>query len=158
MAALASVLQARRDYVAAEALYQEVLAIRTKTLGPGHHQVAYALLGIGHARQNQNNFEGAEKSYREALAIEQKGFGQEHQFVAEVLKHLSYLNQMKPLSFREQRMLERSRYLVVSELAAVCRQPECNIEPRVDDALTKACSRHDSRPVGRVRAAAAGVH
>jgi len=78
--------------------------------------------------------------------------------VAEVLKHLSYLNQMKPLSFREQRMLERSRYLVVSELAAVCRQPECNIEPRVDDALTKACSRHDSRPVGRVRAAAAGVH
>lgn len=78
--------------------------------------------------------------------------------VAEVLKHLSYLNQMKPLSFREQRMLERSRYLVVSELAAVCRQPECNIEPRVDDALTKACTRHDARPMGRVRAAAAGVH
>jgi CarD family transcriptional regulator len=78
--------------------------------------------------------------------------------VAEVLKHLSYLAQMKPLSFREQRMLERSRYLVVSELAAVCRQPECNIEPRVDDALAKACSRHDSRPVPRVRAAAAGVH
>jgi hypothetical protein len=28
----------------------------------------------------------------------------------------------------------------------------------VDDALAKACSRHDHRPVGRVRAAAAGVH
>ena len=40
--------------------------------------------------------------------------------VAEVLKHLSYLSRLKPLSFREQRMLERSRYLVVSELAAVC--------------------------------------
>ena len=78
--------------------------------------------------------------------------------VAEVLKHLNYLSQMKPLSFREQRMLERSRYLVVSELAAVCRQPECNIEPRVDDALAKACSRHDHRPVSRVRAAAAGAH
>src|SRR5205807_9294853 len=39
--------------------------------------------------------------------------------VAEVLKHLTYLSHSKPLSFREQRMLERSRYLVVSELAAV---------------------------------------
>src|SRR5207249_11480781 len=75
--------------------------------------------------------------------------------VAEVLKHLSYLSQIKPLSFREQRMFERSRYLVVSELAAVCRQPECNIEPRVDDALARACSRHDQRPNGRVRVAAA---
>src|SRR3954471_12918295 len=78
--------------------------------------------------------------------------------VANVLKHLTYLSNIKPLSFREQRMLERSRYLVVSELAAVCRQPECSVEPRVDDALTKACSRHDHRPVGRARAAAAGVH
>src|SRR5229473_5574874 len=30
--------------------------------------------------------------------------------VACVLKHLSYLSQVKPLSFREQRMFERSRY------------------------------------------------
>src|SRR5712692_8446629 len=78
--------------------------------------------------------------------------------VAEVLKHLSYLSQIKPLSFREQRMLERSRYLVVSELAAVCRQPECSIEPRVDDALTQACSRHNRQSSVRVRVAAAGVH
>ena len=31
--------------------------------------------------------------------------------VADVLKHLTYLSNLKPLSFREQRMLERSRYL-----------------------------------------------
>jgi len=78
--------------------------------------------------------------------------------VAEVLKHLSYLSRLKPLSFREQRMLERSRYLVVSELAAVCRQPECNIEPRVDNALAQAWTRHDRRSVGRARVAVAGVH
>ena len=78
--------------------------------------------------------------------------------VAEVLKHLSYLNQIKPLSFREQRMLERSRYLVVSELAAVCRQPECNIAPRVDQALAQACSSHVRRPDGRTRVAVAGAH
>ena len=29
--------------------------------------------------------------------------------VADVLKHLTYLSNLKPLSFREQRMLERSR-------------------------------------------------
>jgi len=76
---------------------------------------------------------------------------------AEVLKHLTYLNQQKPLSFREQRMLERARYLVISELAAVCRQPQCNIEPRVEQALTRACLKHEGRPVkARVAVAAAG--
>ena len=66
--------------------------------------------------------------------------------VANVLKHLTYLSHTKPLSFREQRMLERSRYLVISELAAVCRQPECNITPRVEDALARACTKHDRQP------------
>ena len=77
---------------------------------------------------------------------------------AEVLKHLTYLNQLKPLSFREQRMLERSRYLVVSELAAVCRQPECNIEPRVDQAIARACTKHDRRPARTRAAGAASGH
>src|SRR5258708_3925388 len=76
---------------------------------------------------------------------------------ADVLKHLTYLNHLKPLSFREQRMLERSRYLVISELAAVCRQPECNIEPRVEEALSKACNRHDRQPaLAQVAGAASG--
>ena len=77
--------------------------------------------------------------------------------VAEVLKHLTYLNHQKPLSFREQRMLERARYLVVSELAAVCRQPECNVEIKVDQALTRACSKHERRPAARARALGASV-
>jgi CarD family transcriptional regulator len=75
---------------------------------------------------------------------------------ADVLKHLTYLSNLKPLSFREQRMLERARYLVISELAAVCRQPECNIEPRVEEALSRACLKHDRRPV-RARAAGAAA-
>jgi len=79
--------------------------------------------------------------------------------VAEVLKHLNFLSHSKPLSFREQRMLERAHYLVVSELAAVCRQPECNIEPRVNDALSQACARHEGKGNGFARrAAAAGAH
>ena len=77
--------------------------------------------------------------------------------VANVLKHLTYLSHLKPLSFREQRMVERARYLVVSELAAVCRQPECNIEPRVEEALAKACAKHEHRPL-RAHAAAAAAN
>jgi len=76
---------------------------------------------------------------------------------ADVLKHLTYLSHLKPLSFREQRMLERARYLVISELAAVCRQPECNIEPRVEQALARACAKHDRRPATRARAASAAA-
>src|SRR5918999_5225539 len=73
--------------------------------------------------------------------------------VAGVLKNLTYLSHLKPLSFREQRMLERARYLVISELAAVCRQPECNVTPRVEQALARACAKHQRRPA-RTRAAA----
>ncbi len=74
--------------------------------------------------------------------------------VADVLKNLTYLSHIKPLSFREQRMLERARYLVISELAAVCRQPECKVEPRVEQALARACTKHERRPA---RAHAAGA-
>ena len=76
--------------------------------------------------------------------------------VADVLKNLTYLSHLKPLSFREQRMLERARYLVISELAAVCRQAECNVEPRVDQALERACAKHERRPA-RTRAVGAAV-
>lgn len=69
--------------------------------------------------------------------------------VAEVLKNLTYLSQLKPLSFREKRMLERARYLVVSELSTVCRKQECVVEPLVDEALNKSCSKHRAGGVTR---------
>ena len=74
--------------------------------------------------------------------------------VSEVLKTLTYLSLRKPLSFREKRMLERARFLVVSEIAMVWRKTEPNIEQLVDDALSKACSKH-TKNVARVAAAAA---
>lgn len=75
--------------------------------------------------------------------------------VAEVLKTLTYLNQLKPLSFREKRMLERARFLVVSELAIACRKPETLVGPMVDEALRKACAKH-TRRAERAAMAAAG--
>jgi CarD family transcriptional regulator len=54
--------------------------------------------------------------------------------VAAVLKSLLILNQTKSLSFREKKMLERARYLLVSELAIA---RNCH-EAEVEQALTKA--------------------
>ena len=62
--------------------------------------------------------------------------------VAGMLKTLTYLNRIKPLSFREKQMLERARQLIVGELAMVCKKAEAAIAPKVDEALQKACDQH----------------
>jgi CarD family transcriptional regulator len=62
--------------------------------------------------------------------------------VAAVLKTLTYLNGIKPLSFREKQMLERAHYLVVSELALASRRSEAKVAPQVDAALDGACNKH----------------
>jgi CarD family transcriptional regulator len=55
--------------------------------------------------------------------------------VAEVLKALTYLSTVKTLSYRERKMLERARTLVVSELAEASRQDATAIEQQVDEAM-----------------------
>lgn len=55
--------------------------------------------------------------------------------VAVVLKALSVLSRSQVLSFREKRMLERARFLVVSEIAEVQRKSRASIERQVDAAL-----------------------
>ncbi len=57
--------------------------------------------------------------------------------VAEVLKGLLLLAQAKPLSFREKKMLERARYLLVSELAMSKNWKESEIEELLNKALSK---------------------
>src|ERR1041385_9128253 len=56
---------------------------------------------------------------------------------AVVLKSLLVLHHIKPLSFREKKMLDRARYLLVSELAM-----SRNVEEQVmEDVLTKALAK-----------------
>ena len=55
--------------------------------------------------------------------------------VAQVLKSLTLLSQRKSLSYRERRMLDKARYLVVSEIAEVERVSEDKVEARVDRAV-----------------------
>jgi CarD family transcriptional regulator len=55
--------------------------------------------------------------------------------VAEVLKNLTHLNSMKTLSYRERKMLDRARSLVVSEISEASKQPTPKVEGLVDEAL-----------------------
>ena len=57
--------------------------------------------------------------------------------VAAVLKSLLVLHQGKSLSFREKKMLERARYLLVSELAISRNCEEVEIEQLLTKALSK---------------------
>lgn len=59
------------------------------------------------------------------------------QDVAAVLKSLLSLNQSKSLSFREKKMLERARYLLVSEMAISRNCEESQVEQLLTRALVK---------------------
>ena len=58
--------------------------------------------------------------------------------VIEVLKSLVFLSQKKELSFREKRMLEKARYLIVSEIAQVEGVEQMKVEDRLDEAIARA--------------------
>jgi CarD family transcriptional regulator len=55
--------------------------------------------------------------------------------VADVLKSLSQLSINRILSFREKKMLDRARQLIVSELATVSDVSEDKAEQLIDGAL-----------------------
>jgi CarD family transcriptional regulator len=55
--------------------------------------------------------------------------------MADVLKSLTFLAKSKSLSFREKRMLDRAKSLIVSEVSEVMRVTPGDIEERVEKAL-----------------------
>lgn len=75
--------------------------------------------------------------------------------VTDVLQQLTLLTYSKQLSFREQRLLEKAKFLVVSELAVVCSQAECEVEKTIDRLLSEACQRHLAE---KVKTVSVGLH
>lgn len=55
--------------------------------------------------------------------------------VTEVLKSLTVLNDIKPLSYRERKMLDRARFLLISELAEASGKDEEKMEEAIDKLL-----------------------
>ena len=74
--------------------------------------------------------------------------------VVEVLKSLTFLAKSKSLSFREKRMLDRAKFLVISELSEVAREKTDVIEQKVDVALER-CFSTKTRSIARAKAAKA---
>ena len=57
--------------------------------------------------------------------------------VALVFKSLSHIAVQTTLSYRERRMLDKARYLIVSEIAEVEKASSTDIEARIDKALSR---------------------
>lgn len=63
---------------------------------------------------------------------------------AEVLKMLTHLSHGKKLSFREQTLLERSKFLIVSELAYADLKRKAPGENEITEMVEAACNRLES--------------
>jgi CarD family transcriptional regulator len=73
--------------------------------------------------------------------------------MADVLKSLTFLSKSKSLSFREKRMLDRAKSLIISEISEVMHVEPADIESRVDTALEK-CFLVKARAAQRAQARA----
>lgn len=105
----------------------------------------FGLLGNGKIDNHQNwkgRFKDNSDKMRSGLIYD----------VVDVLKNLAYLSRSKNLSFREKRMLDRAKFLVVSEISEVVRQPATEVEGRVDRALER-CFATRARALARAKAA-----
>jgi hypothetical protein len=74
--------------------------------------------------------------------------------MADVLKSLTFLAKSKSLSFREKRMLDRAKALIVSEISEVMRLTAANVEERVNEALER-CFANKAKAAQRAAARAA---
>ena|SRR5262245_13838404 len=73
--------------------------------------------------------------------------------MADVLKSLTFLSKSKSLSFREKRMLDRAKALIISEVSEVMREKAIEVEAKVDRALEK-CFMVKARSMARATARA----
>ena len=78
-------------YSEAIPLAQRALAIREKTLGPDHPDVAQSLNLLANLYHAQGNYAGAESLYKGSLAIREKSLGSDHPLVADALSNLAIL-------------------------------------------------------------------
>ena len=61
---------------------------------------------------------------------------------ADVLKQLTYLSSEKRLSFREQTLLEKAKFLVVSEITNANQEEEDVVSREVSERIESACAKH----------------
>ena len=87
----ASDLHSAGKYAEALPLYKRALAIREKTLGPEHPEVALSLNNLAELYRVQGEYAEALPLYKRSLAIAEKALGPEHPDVALSLNNLAEL-------------------------------------------------------------------
>ena len=117
-----------------------------RAVGDGDIKKLFALLGNGKIDSHQN-WKGRFKDNSDKMRT-----GSIYD-VVDVLKNLTLLAQSKNLSFREKRMLDRSKFLVITEIAEVGELETSVVEERVDSALEK-CFAAKKRAIARREKAA----
>ncbi len=85
-----------------------------------------------HVQKSHTDWKGR---YRENLEKMKTGRLED---VASVLKNLNEVSKKKSLSFREKKMYDRAKYLIVSEVAIVKNIPELEAEKLIEKSLDKS--------------------
>src|SRR5438093_501924 len=116
-----------------------------RAIGDGEVERLFTLLGDGKI-DNHQNWKGRFKDNSDKMRS-----GSIYE-VADVLKSLTFLAKSKSLSFREKRMLDRAKFLIVSEVSEVMRETALAIEARVERAL-KRCFTAKARTTARSKVA-----
>jgi CarD family transcriptional regulator len=101
-----------------------------RAIGDEEVERLFGLLGDGKI-DNHQNWKGRFKDNSDKMRS-----GSIYE-VADVLKSLTFLARSKSLSFREKRMLDRAKFLIVSEVSEVMRETVPAIEARVERALER---------------------
>ena len=119
-----------------------------RAIGDDEVERLFTLLGDGKI-DNHQNWKGRFKDNSDKMRS-----GSIYE-VADVLKSLTFLAKSKSLSFREKRMLDRAKFLVISEVSEVMRETAASIEGRVDRALERCFTmKAAARPAAPVAARA----
>ena len=101
-----------------------------RAIGDNEVKKLFTLLGNGKI-ENHQNWKGRFKDNSDKMRT-----GSLYD-VVDVLKSLNHLSQSKNLSFREKRMLDRAKFLVISEISEVLSESVEIVEGRVDKALER---------------------
>jgi CarD family transcriptional regulator len=118
-----------------------------RAIGDAEVERLFNLLGDGKI-DNHQNWKGRFKDNSDKMRS-----GSIYE-VADVLKSLTFLAKSKSLSFREKRMLDRAKFLIISEVSEVMRESAASIEGRVDIALER-CFTTKARTAARPKVAKA---
>jgi CHAT domain-containing protein/tetratricopeptide (TPR) repeat protein len=87
----ANALKAKGAYGEAAGVWEQILAIREKVLGPEHPDTATSLNNLAFLYRNQGRHREVEPLYKRSLAIIEKVLGAEHLYTATILNNLASL-------------------------------------------------------------------